>query len=78
MPPKKTQLKGGLIDPSSVTLALMKPSTVPNLSNIESTYNSKNYLNVVQNGGGKQPKKKTKSTPSATGVGKKTNKKPNK
>lgn len=63
MPPKKTQLKGGLIDPSSVTLALMKPSTVPNLSNTQSFYYSKNYLNVP-NGGGKQPKKQTKSTTS--------------
>ena len=77
MPPKKTQLKGGLIDPSSVTLALMKPSTVQNLSNIQSTYYSKNYLNVP-NGGGKSTKKQTKSTPSATGGGKKTNKKPTK
>ena len=78
MPPKKTQLKGGLIDPSSVTLALMKPSTVQNLSNAQSLYYcSKNYLNVP-NGGGKQPKKQTKSTPSATGGGKKTNKKPQK
>jgi hypothetical protein len=78
MPPKKTQLKGGLIDPSSVTLALMKPSTVQNLSsNTQSFYYSKNYLNVP-NGGGKSTKKQTKSTPSATGGGNKTNKKPNK
>lgn len=77
MPPKKTQHKGGLIDPSSVTLALMKPSTVSNLSNTELIYNSKNYLNV-QNGGGKSNKKQTKSTTSTTSGGKQTNKKPKK
>jgi hypothetical protein len=71
MPPKKTQLKGGLIDPSSVTLALMKPSVVQNLSNIELTYNSKNYLNIP-NGGGKPTQKKAKSTSSTTSGGKKT------
>lgn len=71
MPPKKTQLKGGLIDPSSVTLALMKPSVVQNLSNTELTYNSKNYLNI-QNGGGKPTQKKAKSTSSTTSGGKKT------
>lgn len=73
MPPKKTQLKGGLIDPSSVTLSLMKPSTVPNLSNTGSTYNSYKYLNV-SNGGGKPTQKKAKSTSSTTSGGKRTNK----
>ena len=57
MPPKKTQLKGGLIDPSSVTLSLMKPSTVELLSNSQNSYSSTNYMNI---GGTTAAKKDTK------------------
>jgi hypothetical protein len=77
MPPKKKQLKGGLFDPASMNMTLMTAPKISMLDAPNSNYSSKNYLNV-QNGGGKQPKKQTKSTPSATGGGKKTNKKPKK
>lgn len=75
MPPKKKQLKGGLFDPASMNMTLM---TAPKISMLDAhantNYSSKNYLNVQS--GGKQPKKQTKSTPSATGGG--NNKKPKK
>lgn len=74
MPPKKKQFKGGLIDPSSVTLSLMKPSTIENLSDPRGpAYNSKNYMNV-QPGGGKATKKSEKSTKTKTNKGKRTEK----
>ena len=46
MPPKKSELKGGLIDPSSLTLNLMKVSNVKMLNNSSETYDPKNYMNT--------------------------------
>jgi hypothetical protein len=74
MPPKKNQLKGGLFDPSSMNVTLMKSvSDIQMLGNdkLADTYSSRNYMNA--SGGKKNPKKPiTKKTPSKEG------KKPNK
>lgn len=76
MPPKKKQLKGGLFDPASMTMALMTTPEIKLLDTSSSTststtYSSKNYLNVP-NGGGKPTQKKAKPASSTTGGSKKT------
>lgn len=66
MPPKEKKYKGGLFDPSSVSLQLMKTSEVSYLTGNNPTtdanakYLSRNYMNVPNVGGGgkKAPQKK--------------------
>ena len=68
MPPKEKKYKGGLFDPSSVSLQLMKTSEVSYLTGNNPTtdanakYLSRNYMNVPNVGGGgkKAPQKKKK------------------
>ena len=67
MPPKEKKYKGGLFDPSSVSLQLMKTSEVqyltghnnPNPTNDASAkYSSRNYMNVPPAEGGEKSGKK--------------------
>lgn len=77
MPPKKTQLKGGLFDPASMNMTLMTAPKISMLDNgSEATnYSSKNYMNVQAGGAAKLTKKQsTKASGSKTNKQKKTKK----
>ena len=71
MPPKKDKQVGGLIDPSGMTVTLMKASPSNRLSDTSQVYESKNYMNV----GGSMAKEKMSKTVNKKTRGKKTDKK---
>ena len=84
MPPKKDKQVGGLIDPSGMTLTLMKASPSYRLSDASQVYESKNYMNMntaittVTGGSRNSPVGRKTKTVNPNPKGKKTDKKTDK
>ena len=59
MPQKKEKQVGGLIDPSALSVTLMKASPVSDLKDPTKMYTSKNYMNISTGGKSKTITSKT-------------------